>query len=425
MSPNDASALAMVSKTNKRKGVPQKKPDEYPCPEPQCEEAFNTIMLLDKHVSKDHKGYRCGVGGCNERYRDRRDIEDHRVTGHSAFRFPCEVPDCQETFMLRTLAAHHRRLVHKISRVKEYVCTEGCSATFKLKPEYHKHVIDVHGGYACTVEGCGRSFLNSAEYRDEHVKGHTNAKSFSCTYDGCDAGFDHPYALSFHIKVIHENGKKHICVEEGCGKVFVSPSKRDLHYLVDHLNYRFRCEICGKQYKNVGNLNHHVNYSHKGITHDCTFEGCDASFQTNHVLRDHVLKDHLGELEFRCDRCEALFSTKANLQRHVNERCNGVLRGPQKCNICQVECRTFYFLQQHLLSHSQDRACLCSLCGVYFRDWAGLYTHVKNVHHHDDPIQALINVAAEGYDVPLVDIESYYYGLRSNDSIPEERLRDD
>ena len=58
------------------------------------------------------------------------------------------------------------------------------------------------------------------------------------------------YVLQNHIKLVHENGKvmRHFC--EICTHTFSSSGNLTSHINTVHMNIkRFKCEICGREFK--------------------------------------------------------------------------------------------------------------------------------------------------------------------------------
>ncbi|PSN51079.1 hypothetical protein C0J52_01507 [Blattella germanica] len=98
---------------------------------------------------------------------------------------------------------------------------------------------------------------------------------------------------------------------------------------------------------------------------------CDASFSTKGNLKRHV-KSHSGEKPWECTECHSRFtekkSLKVHMRRHTGER-------PYECNVCLKRFSQTSILQSHLAMHMNERAHLCNECGKSFRQKSQLRLH--------------------------------------------------
>ena len=83
----------------------------------------------------------------------------------------------------------------------------------------------------------------------------------------------------------------------------------------------FKCQTCGKQFTQRGNLKTHEKSHgvHKG--YKCTFEGCGKTFVTNSYLKVHM-KSHIGLKECICTYpgCGKKFYHRGNLKYHESKK---------------------------------------------------------------------------------------------------------
>jgi hypothetical protein len=90
-------------------------------------------------------------------------------------------------------------------------------------------------------------------------------------------------------------------------------------------SYEHKCHLCSKSFTRSFNLRNHL-HSHSGVKpFSCTF--CGQRFTRNHDRRVHVKEQHTGAEQHPCRfqlpdgvawGCDAVFSRKASLQRHLN-----------------------------------------------------------------------------------------------------------
>ena len=101
-----------------------------------------------------------------------------------------------------------------------------------------------------------------------------------------------------------------------CCKQYTLESSLKRHMQTHTGQYRYHCEICRKGF----NVNTHYNLhmrSHEGIKYYCQY--CGKSF-VNKQSHDYHLSVHTGRYRFRCDKCKEGFNYKRNYSLHV-EKC--------------------------------------------------------------------------------------------------------
>lgn len=113
-------------------------------------------------------------------------------------------------------------------------------------------------------------------------------------------------------------GKNIECDVPGCDKKFTRRSYLILHKR-DHAGERkYSCDRCPNQYKQKSHLDRHIEASHLGIRHKCSFPGCSAEFSKSWSLKMHKFThtSEPGQLPYQCDICEQGFQRRDKLLKH-------------------------------------------------------------------------------------------------------------
>lgn len=93
------------------------------------------------------------------------------------------------------------------------------------------------------------------------------------------------------------------------------------HKMAHEREKPYKCETCGKQFTQRGNLKTHEksHSSHEGFR--CTYQNCNKTFVTNSYLKIHM-KSHLGLKECVCTfpGCGKKFYHRGNLKYHESKK---------------------------------------------------------------------------------------------------------
>ena len=112
---------------------------------------------------------------------------------------------------------------------------------------------------------------------------------------------------------------------------------------------------------------------------------CDKQFSTKQILQRHRVSLHEKEKDFKCDQCDAWFSSSNNheLIMHVNSVHNGFKKFI--CQWCNKEFSRKDALKRHEVTHnSKNNIPLpaqqhrCFDCGASFKYQTSLLLHLKN-----------------------------------------------
>uniref|UniRef100_A0A8C6YIP2 PR domain zinc finger protein 15 n=1 Tax=Nothoprocta perdicaria TaxID=30464 RepID=A0A8C6YIP2_NOTPE len=271
------------------------------------------------------------------------------------------------------------------SEPHKYSCKR-CQLTFGRGKEYLKHIMDVHKekGYGCSI--CNRRFALKATYH-AHMVIHRenlpdpNVQKYIHPCEICGRIFNSIGNLERH-KLIHTGVKSHAC--EQCGKSFARKDMLKEHMRV-HDNIReYLCAECGKGMKTKHALRHHMKL-HKGIKeYEC--KECHRKFAQKVNMLKHY-KRHTGIKDFMCELCGKTFSERNTMETHkLIHTVLGTLwyQIPTEkwtCSVCDKKYVTDYMLQKHIqLTHDKVEAQSCQLCGTKVSTRASMSRHMRRKH---------------------------------------------
>ena len=157
---------------------------------------------------------------------------------------------------------------------------------------------------------------------------------------------------------------------------FYTPQRLGEHKLLYHT---FPCELCASRFTSAANLLRHKSRIHRRYTCPLCPQSHDGrSYNGVADLQTHVHSAHPGQNVYHCRQCSKVFTTSANLARHVaivhskecvyccdDEEVDGGARRPKFATDAQ--------LRQHIVTtHNHN---VCHFCGGMFRSAEGLYRH--------------------------------------------------
>ncbi|XP_072515288.1 PR domain zinc finger protein 15 isoform X2 [Salminus brasiliensis] len=281
-----------------------------------------------------------------------------------------------------------------------YSCKK-CQVTFAKGRDYLKHIMEMHKerGYGCGI--CNRRFALKATY-NAHLVIHREqlpdpaVQRYIHPCEMCGRIFNSIGNLERH-KIIHTGVKNHCC--EQCGKSFARKDMLKEHLRV-HNNVRdFLCAECGKGMKTKHALRHHMKL-HKGIKeYEC--KECNRKFAQKVNMLKHY-KRHTGVKDFMCELCGKTFSEKNTMETHKLIHTVGKT---WSCSVCDKKYVTEYMLQKHVqLTHDKVEAQDCHLCGTKVSTRASMNRHLRRKHPE------VVAVRVESFDglhePPTIDASS-------------------
>ncbi|XP_061596174.1 PR domain zinc finger protein 15 isoform X2 [Cololabis saira] len=258
----------------------------------------------------------------------------------------------------------------------KYNCKK-CQLSFAKGKEYLKHISDQHKekGYGCGI--CNRHFALKATY-NAHLVIHREqlpdpaVQKYIHPCEICGRIFNSIGNLERH-KIIHTGVKSHGC--DKCGKSFARKDMLKEHLRVHDDNRDYLCAECGKGMKTKHALRHHMKL-HKGIKeYEC--KECNRKFAQKVNMLKHY-KRHTGIKDFMCELCGKTFSERTTLETHKLIHTVGKT---WTCTTCDKKYLTEYMLQKHIhLTHEKVEAQSCDLCGTKVSTRASMNRHLRRKH---------------------------------------------
>ncbi|CAL8364198.1 unnamed protein product [Lota lota] len=258
----------------------------------------------------------------------------------------------------------------------KYNCKK-CQLSFAKGREYLKHIMEQHKerGYGCTI--CNRRFALKATY-NAHLVIHREqlpdpaVQKYIHPCEICGRIFNSIGNLERH-KIIHTGVKSHSCNQ--CSKSFARKDMLKEHLRVHDDIRDFLCAECGKGMKTKHALRHHMKL-HKGIKeYEC--KECNRKFAQKVNMLKHY-KRHTGIKDFMCELCGKTFSERTTLETHKLIHTVGKT---WTCGTCDKKYLTEYMLQKHVhLTHERVEAQSCHLCGTKVSTRASMNRHIRRKH---------------------------------------------
>ncbi|XP_041658203.1 PR domain zinc finger protein 15 [Cheilinus undulatus] len=258
----------------------------------------------------------------------------------------------------------------------KYNCKK-CQLSFAKGKEYLKHIMEQHKerGYGCGI--CNRRFALKATY-NAHLVIHREqlpdpaVQKYIHPCEICGRIFNSIGNLERH-KIIHTGVKSHSC--DKCNKSFARKDMLKEHLRVHDDIRDFLCAECGKGMKTKHALRHHMKL-HKGIKeYEC--KECNRKFAQKVNMLKHY-KRHTGIKDFMCELCGKTFSERTTLETHKLIHTVGKT---WTCATCDKKYLTEYMLQKHVhLTHEKVEAQSCHLCGTKVSTRASMNRHLRRKH---------------------------------------------
>ena len=146
------------------------------------------------------------------------------------------------------------------------------------------------------------------------------------------------------------------------------------------LGKRHKCDKCVKEYYGKGSLLAHIKMKHRGITevgtHKCT--KCDKTYSRQNSLKDHMLAIH-DEKPFRCDRCPKKYASQISLACHIR---NIHVQKLHKCHLCVKKFKNKLNLSAHIKTH-EPKSVKCGICTYSAMSNGNLNSHMGQVHYKE------------------------------------------
>ena len=145
------------------------------------------------------------------------------------------------------------------------------------------------------------------------------------------------------------------------------------------------CVKCGKQFKNMSNLNFHIKSVHEIEKVNC--DKCFKEFQNPLKLAAHIKQIHTAkDVPEICDQCSKSFKSKREIYHHKKAvHTNEII----KCYHCGLDCKNEYAHRKHIRKCFKNKAdtarplLSCNICLQTFSRQHDLNNHVGTDHDQE------------------------------------------
>ncbi|XP_059056433.1 zinc finger protein OZF-like isoform X2 [Achroia grisella] len=232
-------------------------------------------------------------------------------------------------------------------------------------------VTDKHKQYMC--KACDISYKRISDLRYHVIRTHLKRKFIKCKL--CPDTFMYHSQRKDHMWKYHTHQKpEYLCGE--CNRKFRRKNTLAEHMMDVHIEKK--CSNCDLKFVRK-KLLFHMNEVHDAPIPTCGICGLRTLLQS--ALVRHQRNVHLNEKDKRCSICEKAFYTQSNLQDHmITHDQNRVFN----CGVCAKTFARKECYRAHYRIHTGERPFACNLCNAAFVQRTSLRFHMKS--HHPDKV---------------------------------------
>lgn len=272
---------------------------------------------------------------CGKHYSTLKSLQVH-VSVHLGLRYKCRT--CKNRFEKQSCLRKHQT-----------ICAKG-----KQKEQLIK----------CQL--CGKELTCYTSLKS-HRERHIGEKNFQCSL--CPARFKTIQDKRTHLKRVHTN---HVPCPI-CNKTFAKNSLRG--HLYSHTDRPFKCDQCGKGFKQQKKLRRHLSTVHateKAFTCDI----CGKKFTSEDYVAIHIARCHTDQ-RCKCEICNKELANLRSLKKH------SLIHTGQKSIPCEICNRMFLRkeeVRRHMMSHTDEKKYKCNICGEHLKYLTSYKRHMTAVH---------------------------------------------
>ncbi|GAB0099161.1 hypothetical protein DMENIID0001_150070 [Sergentomyia squamirostris] len=248
-----------------------------------------------------------------------------------------------------------------------------CQQSYNKLKDLQAHYREVHNRKGYVV--CCNVKFNRPSKILQHFDHHMNPEAFKC--EECGKSFKNKYGLRLHTENSHTPPELHKFKCPNCPKTFMSMIRYKKHSFV-HITDAEKnhiCPHCSKAFAFKANLQIHIRQMHEEVNyHVC--EICAKMFKNKDVFLRHQ-KTHSGEkiTKLPCPVCGNAFKYKAQLKLHMKR--HNEYGEVFRCHLCNKESPNSLALHEHIkYVHLRERKHKCNLCSAAFKTPIGLREHM-------------------------------------------------
>ncbi|CAH0747359.1 unnamed protein product [Diatraea saccharalis] len=300
--------------TDNENGLMDTKAGCWPCDECNCTYPLEQLLALHKIQKHRIRTEQCDQ--CDAKFFTRYDLMVHNLRHSDEMPFQCVV--CDRKFKRLVLLKRHEKVIH--SNIPQLACPN-CPATFlsieELVAHQSRHVRHSERNHACHM--CDKKFHEKATLQRHIDLIHEKKPTFRCEY--CPEQFTLISKLARHVRS-HAGQRPYPC--KYCDKSFMKSHHYTRHLRLKHREtirsargpfgqQDYRCEQCEQSFRTQDDLIYH---SAIHATQNLTCPLCQEKFENVDAVTTHI-KSHVNGIEFMCDLCELVFTTKEKLENHL------------------------------------------------------------------------------------------------------------
>lgn len=154
------------------------------------------------------------------------------------------------------------------------------------------------------------------------------------------------------------------------------------HVQVYHLHPRVECPNC-KQTFLKRYLKSHLGKCGTDAPHPPEKEQCHLCGEYFRNVKVHIRYTH-DEKPYKCTDCPRRFSLKSYLNAHYRTHLGFTKRWYKLCTVCGKECSSKGLLEEHMITHTNEKLFACDVCGQEFNTNRAVVVH-RRLHTGERP----------------------------------------
>lgn len=366
-----------------------------------CSKYFKNRRCFTRHyihIHKCEKKFACRH--CDEKFIHWATRSGHEANQHGVgFKFEC--PKCQKQFYRKDRFDKHDKVCWKLAY--PFIECEICFLRFRLKKSYLNHIESAHKNATeeenRIVQERIKAYAIKGErmFREKNVEEETKEVYEIIEATETEDG-DFEERLEDIEKVCTELKTESLKTTDNTkdDKEDMSTSKTEMLVKVEDIGElkgemveiiesterRYSCKKCDKLFKTAKNLQKHIDNVHKG--HKEYVCKCGAEFAHRTTYQNHMVEKHGAKKPFECPYCDYSCFKRVRFNAHVAKH-----EDPDKeyeCPLCNQKFKSYTTMTIHRAKHKSNGDYECDVCKKQFIDKRNMERHYRlhtgeNLYH--------------------------------------------